>query len=571
MIPRPLPGFVACTKPMSAELPAILPEGAATSRHGAASLAYWDLNPIAPDPVLSLSPVQWRASAGLVPDVDVVDAMRSDPSQLASLLPPFAAVSGNASGIYMVADWVGYRQLYYGVRKPMMSTSALLAGWGSGASLDHHAVAVQSQLGWQLGQRTLFDGVQKLPPGATARLGAHAVSVARRLPEPAEELSLEQAVRDAAAVLRRGLEQLLDDYPDAVVQLSGGQDSRLLLSAVPPSRRRGLHAITVGAESDGDVIIAREIAARFQLRHEVRGFSDMSSIDPESAWRRVLDAAMRLDAHSDPVALASLAFAEEHFEQGVRISGAGGEVARGFYYLGRVRDRAFDGKDAKQLAAWRMFANEAVEPGMLREDFAAWGRGAAEEAVFESLLAGGQEWFRATDELYLGNRVQRWAGTNDTAVQDRRIILNPLLDEEFLGIVSRLAPRDKAGSRFFALLQMELDPELGRIALDGRPAPVAYAHPNARNAVRRAGSMGMKVAHKLQQRLRRGNKPVAGSGILASRIAEHWRSHPSLLGDASQLDAFVRPSWTAGVLAGEISPRPSSVALVTNLVLAGGV
>ena len=46
--------------------------------------------------------------------------------------------------------------------------------------------------------------------------------------------SLDDAVAQAAAVLRDlARTRLLDDHPDAVLQLTGGMDSRLLLSAIP--------------------------------------------------------------------------------------------------------------------------------------------------------------------------------------------------------------------------------------------------------------------------------------------------------------------------------------------------
>ena len=62
-------------------------------------------------------------------------------------------------------------------------------------------------------------------------------------------------------------------------------------------------------------------------------------------------------------------------------------MARGFYYVGRVRDRPYTRADAEQLAAWRMFVNEAVEPGLLTEDFSAWAREAANAEVYAALTS----------------------------------------------------------------------------------------------------------------------------------------------------------------------------------------
>ena len=57
------------------------------------------------------------------------------------------------------------------------------------------------------------------------------------------ERGLEASVTDAAQMLREYMNAFLDDYPDAILQLTGGQDSRLLLSAVPRSQAaRAPHA-----------------------------------------------------------------------------------------------------------------------------------------------------------------------------------------------------------------------------------------------------------------------------------------------------------------------------------------
>ena len=127
-------------------------------------------------------------------------------------------------------------------------------------------------------------------------------------------------------------------------------DSRLLLSAIPERRRRGLRAMTLEVPGTGDVAIASDIARRYGIRHDVHGLADLRDMSPAEAWELCSADAFRLDAMSDPVALAAQRIAERAFDQGVRISGLGGEIARGFYYVGKVSDRAYTRADAEQLA-----------------------------------------------------------------------------------------------------------------------------------------------------------------------------------------------------------------------------
>lgn len=568
-LPGTLRGFLATGT--DADPPAGLgPESVVRSTDGSFALWHWGLATSSGDnPTFTVSRVV-RDTDGKVAAQRIADLIGSDPGVLAALLPPFGAVSALDDGVTMVADSMGFQHLFHtpaAAIDPVMSSSCLLAARTIGAQLDPVAVGTQSLLGWQLGQRTLFAGIDKLAPGAVARLDRDGVQVTAAVEPVHDELSLETAVVEAADLLRTSLAALLDDHPDAVLQLTGGMDSRLLLSAVPEARRRGLRAMTLEVPGTDDVQIARSIAARYGLQHEVHGLSSIGDIDPADAWGRCLDDAMRLDAMSDPIALASQRVAEQAFDQGVRISGLGGEIARGFYYLGRVRDRAYSRTDAERLASWRMFVNEAVEPDLLAPDFATWARDEATTEVHRALTAGGEEWFRASDELYVRHRMQRWAGATDTAVSDRRVVINPMLDPGFLDIARRLSPQDKAGSRFLARLQMELDPELGRRPLDRRPAPAVYASPPRWQPALDAASLARRAARKGLQKVRRGTRPPAGGLVMTQKVVEFWRANPETLDPIAELD-FVNDAWVEDILAGRIDPRPSSVAFVTNLVVA---
>lgn len=555
------------TRAVPPGLPGFLAVAGATTPSGVRMTA-WGL-PLDAADTWALSPVA-RTADGTVATEAIAAEMQTDPAALTRMLPPFAAVRAGADGITMVADAVGFRPLFHSdpaaVGPAMLSSSALAAGRARRADLDPVAVGIQSLLGWQLGQRTLFDGIVKLAPGAVARLGADGVEVDAAPTDRADALRIGDAVPRAASLLRSALAAVLDDHPDAVLQLTGGLDSRLLLSAIPEHRRKGLQAMTLGVPGSGDVEIASAIAERYGMRHTVRGLDDLRAMTAEEAWAAAWDAAERLDAMSDPVAFAALAVAERGFAQGVRISGLGGEVARGFYYIGRVKDKPYTAADAARLARWRMFVNEAVEPGLLTEEFARWALAEAEREVFEALLDGGPEWFRATDALYLRHRMQRWAGATDTAVGAQRIVINPMLDPGFLGIAAGLAPHDKAGSRFLAAVQMELDPELGRRPLDGRSAPAAYAHPAPWQPLITAASTGRRLARKALQRARRGTRPPAGGTVLAGKVVEHWRARPAVMAPLAGMP-FLDQDWLQQVLQGEREPSPSAVGFLTDLVV----
>jgi asparagine synthase (glutamine-hydrolysing) len=563
-----LPGFIALSDPVPSSIDEHL-KHAHRIESESIRVAHWGLK-IEPDNVLVISRVRMDAS-GSVSIGEIAKAMRDQPSALTKLLPPFGAAAVDEARVRVVADSMGFQPFFHSlpgdVGNAVISNSALLAGWSRSASLDDAAVGVQSLLGWQLGQATLFAGIRKLAPGAFGTLDGAGVRIDQPGKTDLGSMELGGAVSNAAKNLRAALGRLLDEHPDAVLQLTGGLDSRLLLSAIPPSRRRGLHAMTLEVPGSQDAAIAGTIAQRFGIDHDVQGLTSLDHVSPVEAWELACSEAVRLDAMADPIALAAQRLAERNFTQGVRISGLGGEIARGFYYVGRVRNRPYKRADAEKLASWRMFVNEAVEPGLLTQEFAMWARSTATDRVYEALTAGGDEWYSATDALYVRHRMQRWAGATDVAVSNSRTVINPMLDHSFLDIAGRLAPRDKANSQFLARLQVELDPELGRIPLNGRPAPIKYAHPSPWQPGLTALRTGRRVFDKALQRAKRGNRPPAGGEILAVKIIDHLRANPSLVGRLESL-AFVRQDWVADMLSGRIEPRPSSAALMVNLIVA---
>lgn len=510
--------------------------------------------------------------------VEVRSLLLEDPSSLAGVLPTFAAAVRTPSGATIVAtDHLGFRHVFHahGDGAAIISTSSRACALELGSGLDLEAVAVQSSLGWQLGQRTMYAGVGKLGPAGIATLDGHSVSLASYAGPPEAPggssspgpPDLDHAVRAAADLLRSHLTTYLEDRPEAGLQLTGGQDSRLLLSAVPRARRRGLRVVTLGVAGDPDVDIAAGLAARYGMRHELLSLAGLEDLDPAAAYALCLDAAQRLDCTADPLAHAALSWAEARSEPGPRISGLGGEVARGFYYLGPPTASPVSTRRAQRLASWRMFVNESVPAEALDPAFGPWARDFATREVVRALIETGRPWMAATDDLYLHHRMQRWGGVTETAICLDREVVNPMLDDRFISIATALEPRDKRSSRFLSRLQLELDAELASLPMDGRPAPAAYASRSLPNSARQTGATLRKARRKVVQRLHRENRPPAGGAVLAAGIVAHWRDDPGTLEPLTALGVF-REEWLEAVVKDETTPSTSAVALMVNLLAA---
>ena len=449
-----------------------------------------------------------------------------------------------------------------GYRLPHLHLVRLL-----GAGLDQEGLAVQSLLGWQLHNRTLFKGVEALTAGEWVVLSEGRCT--RRLLSVPAHVANDPAdtIQSCAALLRQSVAAYVDQHPDCVLQLTGGQDSRLLLSAIPEFRRRGLKTMTLGYPGQADVDVASELSKRYGMSHEVRWFDGLEQLSPVDAYALCLRAAERLDCLADPVAFAALAWAESRFDQAPRLSGLGGEVARGFYYLGSGREVSVTASRARRLAAWRMFANESVEPDAVDRGFAEWSRTVAHREVFLALDGSRTDWLRATDHLYLRHRMRRWAGVTDTAVCFDRDVVNPMLDHRFIDSVTHLPPNEKRGALFLSRLQRELDLELAAVPLDGRPPPVVYAERSVANRARLTASTANRAIRKARQRVMRQRRPPAGGVVLAQKVVQHWQSDASDLERVDRLGLISR-EWLEQMLRKDRQPLPSTVAFLVNLASA---
>lgn len=530
-------------------------------------LASWGgLRPDLPDLwLLSRGPRRHESAVRPVEVAALLDA--GDAAGLAEVLPAFAAArrTGRDTAV-AVTDALGFRHLYHSQGRgwSAFSTSARALALLGNHPIDLEALSLQSLLGWQVGQATPYAGVTKLAPGGLVRLRGGGLEIFDGRPGEPEALELDQAVERAADLLRHNLTAYVNDHPDASIQLTGGQDSRILLSAVPPELRRGLTAITLSVPGSEDVAIAADICARTGTRHHVEALASLDGLSPEEAYGECAEASVRLEGMADPLALAALTMAERGLDQGHRISGLGGEVARGFYYLGGPRPRPVTRARVARLASWRMFANEAVDPGALTPSLREHARDQAVDRIHDLMSASGKDWLAATDDFYLEQRMQRWAGVTDTAVCLDRSVVNPMLDDRFIAIAQGMTPASKHGSLFLARLQMALDPDLGRMSLDGRPAPEAYAHPGLANRARAVRTLAGKATRKARQRIGHSTRPPAGGAVLATKVLELWRREPHLL-DPARDHGVLDEAWLDRLVSGEVDVAPSTVAFVLNV------
>jgi asparagine synthase (glutamine-hydrolysing) len=501
-----------------------------------------------------------------------IPAMLDAGTNLERLLPPFATAHRDRAGaaVTVANDWLGYRQLYWwrGAGAAAVSTSARALAEVAGGGLDETGLGAQAMIGWQVGDRTIFEGVRAFPPASIATLFAgeltlrqYVAPLTQQGPAPA----LDDAVEEMAGILVRLQSSYLEQHDNSVLQLTGGHDSRILLGAVPQELRGGLRALTLGAATDPDVIIAGRLARRYGMMHEVRQLNQDGLPTPAEAHVLSLEAARALECLASPMALAPLLRVEAALEQGHRLSGLGGEVARGFYYAGQPAGAETSPRLVERLARWRVFSNEAVEEPALDAAFLA---GAADRtlATMAALFAPG-DWLRATDDFYLYHRMHRWAGAHGSVAAVRRFTVNPMFDRRFIELALAVAPADKRDSLLLGRLMNRLDPALAQIPLDSGLVPARLGTRDAATRLAIAGVTARKVVRKVRQRLVHGRRPQLGAAEMAELVVAHWRAEPAACQSLYEVKALNR-TWLDGLLSGAHPAAPTTVAFLVNLLAA---
>ncbi len=205
--------------------------------------------------------------------------------------PGFAA---HLNGAFIIALWDGRLQRlvltndhfglyphFYSLQNGRLlfapEMKGILCDPGFRRSLDFVALAQYVRFQHLLGERSFFDDLALLPPGASlifdAASGACKVerywTVADIPHRP--EVRFNDAVAEAGRLLRAASQRLSDDRYRPGVFLSGGLDSRVILGM---SRRRPIATLTYGARQSRDVYYAAQVARIAGSQHHWFDMSD---------------------------------------------------------------------------------------------------------------------------------------------------------------------------------------------------------------------------------------------------------------------------------------------------------
>jgi asparagine synthase (glutamine-hydrolysing) len=241
----------------------------------------------------------------------------------------FAVWDSRRRQVLLARDRIGVKPLYFATTPDALlfgsEIKALFAHPDLQPRLDESALSLYLTFAATPAPRTLFAGVQKLPPGH--RLVVDLDSGQPRLeryweplPDPVERATRrrpEEYVERLEALVRESISlRMMSDVPYGAF-LSGGVDSSLNVALMAELADRPVHTFSVAIEDDptsDELGFARAVAERYGTRHHevVIGEQDFLSYLPELVWHQD-------EPLADPVCVPLHAISEAARETGTKV------------------------------------------------------------------------------------------------------------------------------------------------------------------------------------------------------------------------------------------------------------
>ncbi len=174
--------------------------------------------------------------------------------------------------IQLITDRHGLYPLYIAYYKSALLFSSeqksILATGVIAPQLDQTAVSLVLTIGEVCGDRTLFSDIKTIPSATVITASTTGISAKKYWQYIYKEdklLDWQDSVNNVSNALNDSLLQICQRNKQLGVPLSGGLDSRLLLSLA--SKHSKTSSYTWGVEHSKDVIIARKVAQRLGVNH----------------------------------------------------------------------------------------------------------------------------------------------------------------------------------------------------------------------------------------------------------------------------------------------------------------
>ena len=355
-------------------------------------------------------------------------------------------VCQNPPSIEIVNDALGICPVYYQRFDDtwLISNSAKLLGRISNTTeFDPLGVSLFLCWGWAGSDRTLRRGLRVIPGGQhwkweEGRTEPQRVTYFDRakLSHKRKRKLSQTDVEKLAYELRQSCKNLAQSFSPLQSPLTAGRDSRLI-AALLLKENIDAEYFTQGRQENLDVRIGTQLARHFNLPHKILWRETEKNTIIE-CWE---NAGKELVQQNDGmVSLAHVNLRKQPLELerlGVELSGAGGEIARGFYTSARFFLGGHNADSVQQYLARRLMGNRKE---LLHQESIVMMKKYLQSFV-QQVIEEGFSPIDVPDVFYTYERVRRWAGINISANQNKDVFapfcIRPFIETAFSISVQR--------------------------------------------------------------------------------------------------------------------------------------
>lgn len=419
----------------------------------------------------------------------------------------------------------------------------LLAALGS-CRVDANALAENLLFGFMLGPSSRFECVRRLLPRERFEIDNGRGRLVRI--EPADR---PVAPGEAEARLRSELApQVAEAFKaGAVMELSGGYDSRLSLALGLAGGEKPRLAFTLGNSSSPDVRSAAAICEAFDIQHVVLEATGSGGIDDVTAIVK----ASGFQANATSYGWLPGVFRQLKPLRDSQVSGSGGECATGFYHtrFDPILNRGLLRREWVNLRLRQ--PGRAVDRLYASRNADGTPTAAALEHALRLLSEGGehQSWRERVDRFYREQRLRQWASPVLVASRHWYEPVTPLLSDAYLQWSQSLPSAERTRASQHRLIA-SLSPKL---------AMLPYAH-----AYERKSGTITKVTRRL---LRSRGAADLGAAAVAERLAGDEAIRALLL-DLVQMPHLGLHAASAQALLGRPADAPRELGCLVSAAMA---
>jgi len=417
-------------------------------------------------------------------------------------------------------------------------SSAVLAMLG-GAQLDPVGVHEFIATGIIYEDRSLWQGIRKIGPATVItfdKVGVRAQPYWEFSAVRPESLDLAEAVEQTHHALVSVLKALPSGAKPPVSDLTGGYDSRFLLSGLVEAEHPFTTTVS-GTADHPDVTVAAGIAAELGLQHQHIPSKQVPT--PEE-----FDAALRMtDGEYDAFDYARILATHRRLSAGhsMSLNGSFGELARGYWWellWPRLAQR--QPLDVAMVARKRFAAvgyNKSIFAPAAQLDLAAHMAAVAERAIAPITDFPNTS---QMDCVYYTLRMQRWQGRIASSTNQLWPAFSPIGFAQVLNPILAAKASTRFRSLFVRATFARFSPRLANIPLEHGYPPMPANPLNLWRFSPLLGHYGGKVWGKLSLRL--GIKPIpivdyeqarqfdtASASFLQESAISTWLESPQLL------------------------------------------